>query len=571
MRHSEGAVVLEEKALESAATLSSVDSDIGSKANRQDVAFNASRGTRSACICAISVGAALAVACIISGVCVIHSNPDSLAASLKMSAFQQEALSLFINLLLALCTGSMMFVHSVSLRWALYREGRLEYNTNIRIFTSSKRHGPNAWYANAVSLICLILSYGASSLLFLANALDGVDEEAADAYTGFVTDNTEQAISGISLIALGAGLSGQAGIAIWCVLRSGKDVPTWSSNPLNNTLAAIHGHYIQRRPGRCMLSVHQQLGLDSSSKAYPLRKQGNISQTHHSIRYIILLLWTLAIFAAGWTVSIVIALHKIEAADYQTWEFALCWTPLPPSNRHGNNLALSMNPAYNGSNRIVSFGYVTQTILGLLFVSLLQAAQTIALHSAELIVNLCRDESVWRASELKQRRMVNGTQRDTNPFKAALVSWESIVLFLAKAVMHWIIARSMIPSISSDMDAADNFLGIHRIKNPNGISLNFEMIYSRLFIYTIMALALAAFVTYLALRQPQGPQPAAMGHLQTLADLIDDWTMDHKGRMWWGDKTHSHALSRGAQSVRHAGTSRNRDGLGPIHLDAIYL
>lgn len=571
MGKSKCAVVVEEKALVSTSSFSSIDSEISFTTNQRDVAFNVSRGTKVACICAIATGAAVAVACIVSGVCVIQSNPDSLAASLTMTAFQQEALSLFVNLLLAFCTGSMMFVHSVSLRWALYREGRLQYNTNIRIFTSSKRHGPNAWYANAVSLICLILSYGASSLLFLANALDGVDEEAADAYTGFVTDNTEQAISGMSLIALGVGLAGQATIAIWCLLRSGKDVPTWSSNPLNNTLAAIHGNYIQRRPDRCMVSVHQQLGLDPSMNAYPLRRQGNISQTHYSIRYIILLLWTLAVFAAGWTASIAIALRKIETSDSQTWEFALYWTPLPPSNRHGNNLALSMNPAYNGSNGIISFGYVAQAILGLLFVCMLQAAQTIALHSAELIVNLCRDESVWRASALKQRRMLNGTERDTNPFKAALVSWESVVLFLAKAVMHWIIARSMIPSISSDMNATDNFMGLHKIKNPNGISLNFEMIYPRLFIYTIMALALAAFVTYLALRRPHGPQPAAMGHLQTLADLIDDWRTDHKGRMWWGDKTKVDAMSHGALVVRHAGTSRSRDDLGPICPDSIYL
>jgi hypothetical protein len=45
-------------------------------------------------------------------------------------------------------------------------------------------------------------------------------------------------------------------------------------------------------------------------------------------------------------------------------------------------------------------------------------------------------------------------------------------------------------------------------------------------------LLLAAGNTYIATRQPRGCQPAAYGHLQTLADLIDDWSPV----MWWGHK-----------------------------------
>ncbi|KAJ8594486.1 hypothetical protein M405DRAFT_808898, partial [Rhizopogon salebrosus TDB-379] len=42
----------------------------------------------------------------------------------------------------------------------------------------------------------------------------------------------------------------------------------------------------------------------------------------------------------------------------------------------------------------------------------------------------------------------------------------------------------------------------------------------------------ACFCTVVALSRPRGPQPAAYGHLQTLANLVDEWSPV----MWWGHK-----------------------------------
>lgn len=42
--------------------------------------------------------------------------------------------SFLITTALTLCIDSMMYIHSVSLRWALYDEGRLEYNTNVWLY-----------------------------------------------------------------------------------------------------------------------------------------------------------------------------------------------------------------------------------------------------------------------------------------------------------------------------------------------------------------------------------------------------------------------------------------------------
>jgi hypothetical protein len=45
------------------------------------------------------------------------------------------------------------------LKWALQREGRLTFNSNLRLLTSARTTKANYWYTNAVLLFCLIISY----------------------------------------------------------------------------------------------------------------------------------------------------------------------------------------------------------------------------------------------------------------------------------------------------------------------------------------------------------------------------------------------------------------------------
>ncbi|KUJ12849.1 uncharacterized protein LY89DRAFT_737754 [Mollisia scopiformis] len=92
----------------------------------------------------------------------------------------------------------------------------------------------------------------------------------------------------------------------------------------------------------------------------------------------------------------------------------------------------------------------------------------------------------------------------------------------------------------------------------------FFMLYPRIFIYTIIATAIAVYITFVAFRRPLGPQPATYGHFQTLVDLIDDWSVDEKGLFWWGDK------GVGFDGIRHVGTSSSRQDIGKIQMDAVY-
>jgi hypothetical protein len=184
--------------------------------------FDTASATRSGCIAAVSTGAILSLLCLISGVYLLRTNQAILGASASISTSGREAMALGINIILALCTDGMMFVHSVSLRWALYREERLEFNTNIRLFTSSKRFGPNKWYINVVALTCLMLSYASSSVLLLSDQAVVLSENE---------DQFPLLINATALVALGLGLAGQAVIAVWCLVSSYKLIPTWSSNP----------------------------------------------------------------------------------------------------------------------------------------------------------------------------------------------------------------------------------------------------------------------------------------------------------------------------------------------------
>lgn len=67
----------------------------------------------------------------------------------------------------------------------------------------------------------------------------------------------------------------------------------------------------------------------------------------------------------------------------------------------------------------------------------------------------------------------------------------------------------------------------------------------------------ACFFTFVALRRPRGPQPAAYGHVQTLANLVDEWSPV----MWWGHKEDGIPYC-------HAGTSDHP--LPDVKMDCVY-
>jgi hypothetical protein len=148
-----------------------------------------------------------------------------------------------------------------------------------------------------------------------------------------------------------------------------------------------------------------------------------------------------------------------------------------------------------------------------------QAGLTLALHCAELLVNLSRDEGIFRMAITPK-----GTDPRYNSIVAAFSSWQTIMLFGFKAAVHWLFGLSI----------------------NNDFMLGVNMYPPQIFYFTAFTLMVAIFATYVSLRRPQGPLPATFGHLQTMADLIDNWD----DRMFWGHKENGYP--------NYAGTSAKR-------------
>jgi len=508
--------------------------------------FEASNGTRLQAILAIILGFTSSIACIVLGV-VLYFLPSPgvtyfLSTSLPYGG--PEAIAFTINLAATQCLESLAYVHSVSLRWALIREKRLRYNTNIRLFTSSNSNGPNKWYSNFISAACLVLCYASTPQLFLAGA--GASKPT-DTLLGQEYLLSDTSINCVALVALGIAFSGQTAIALWCFSVNLRDMPTWAANPLNTALVELHLEKIAHRNGRCMLSALSQKET-ASIPSYPSTRQPSAIKVRPTLGYIVFFVWALVALAAIWS-GVVTGIASATSGDGLG---AFSWTagancPLCFSDdQYGANLAIDGYAKTMSTN----MPYGLQFVLGILFVSVPQLLQALGLHAAELIVNLSRDEESWQQLSVSRKHKA-GHALKLPPLIAAIMSWKYCLLFLFKTSMHWLLGQCIVPMF---------------FQGTQGFGLAFDMIYSRIIIYTVCAVALASFITILAYHRPKGPQPATYGHIQTLVDLIDDWKFDDQGRFFWGDKGDTAAKD----GIRHAGMSARKEDLEVIRLEHLY-
>lgn len=507
------------------------------------IKFDSGRNTRLLCVVATCVGTILAIASIANGLYIIETHPEIFCMVLRISPPAQKVLSLTINIVFTLCSSGMMFTHDVSLRWALYHEGRLEFNTNLRLFTSSKKSGPNRWYTNLALLISLAVFYGSLSTLILPFPWSIRDTAPT------MKMNAVQ-LNGVALLGLGISLGVQAGISIWCLVSTRHSILTWSSNPLNTTLALIQTGNISRDLGRSLLSVHQR-NQWSNQLARPARKQGSMVQANHHIWYILMAPCVLAIIAVSWAIATAVTSSRLGGSEREEClKLGIDWkadnTLCPPNSK---TLSISLNTEYSPSS--LAFNYLSF----ILIFSTIHSIQSIGLHLVELIVNLSRDESVWqRAYSNDTRILAPGAQLFTNPFKEAVSSPVAILLLAFKAALHWALSQSVLLSVYVGSGPADSS-GASQVQ----ISTVLTSSYRWSMVYAGLCILYAIFATFLTVRRRQSYQPAAFGHLKTLANLVDDWETNEDGRFWWGDKS-----SDSQTAIRYAGTSSKRELLSQI-------
>jgi hypothetical protein len=488
--------------------------------------------TRVSCFLGLAAAWLAIIGCLIGSIFIAITQRGSCVYKTSLSAAGTRGASFVINVLLALFTDALGYIHTVSLRWALFREGRLDFNTNTRLLNSTRRRLSNWWPTNLLALSSLILCYAATSQIFIKGTRD-TDQTSKTTEEGFF-------VNGIAIFALGLGLFGQALIATWCMIADSRCIPTWSSNPLTNTLAYMH-EGMPHRSGRCMLSVKYSR-IDHSKAMQPSPVQHSVKAATRSVLYVIMLVWILACLIFIWTLALVISCRSSVMHAGDAFRISTSWTTVWASpTQMANGQTISIKMQYSRP-----FSFVAQIILGILLTSVIQGTQTISLHCIELIVNMTRDEAVWRQAYLHSK----GAKITSHGFAAASSSLPNLVLFSSKAILHWLLGQCLMVSFNYSSNSQRSY--------------NFDMIYMRVFIYAVIVTALAIFSTFLAVRRPKGPQPAAWGHFQTLADLIDDWSSDPAGRLWWGDKGVSY------DGIRHAGTNMRSEKLGDVMMDAVY-
>jgi hypothetical protein len=509
-------------------------------------------GIKIQCLLAIALGIVCSLTCITCSIGIWATS--GYPVILLPQSLPGEALSFIANLILTQCLDGLAYVHSISLRWALLKEDRLVFNTNLRLLTSSSLSWPNSRYINAASATLLILCYGSTSFLVLQEV------------NRFEGKFSNQYINLIAVLVLGLALSGQTLLAIWCYYNNLRAIPTWSSNALNTTMTMLKQQMIQHREGRCLSSVQ----IPDTPEARPLTPrttQPSIWQASSSARHANIFTWILVGFSVIWFLVVLLvarsnmlgAIRMIREMggvipSNATWHFTSAWNPLTTSDvesitytTYFNAIFFGLEPSAQGAAGS-AMPFVASLIVSLLFISAIQGLQTLGLHCAELIVNLSRDEDTWRALDAQGRSRTTKHVLMTPPFFAALFSWKYDMLQVFKSLLHWLLGQSMQPAFgqSSSVNA-----------------VYFTMNYVRLLVYVICTIIFASAITFLAFKKPKSPQPVTYGHIQTLADVIDDWTLDDDGRFWWGDKGYT-------GGVRHAGMSAKRNNLGPIQMDALY-
>ncbi|KIM84509.1 hypothetical protein PILCRDRAFT_385216 [Piloderma croceum F 1598] len=424
------------------------------------------------------------------------------------SSVKTEILSLSLNLAVTACTESIGFVHSIALKSALAAESHLHSNTNLRLLTAARGNpwtNPNGTLFNGIMAILLIVSYVSSTLVFIPFQSPVVEDSLQEWWF--------TCIFAPPVLTLGIVIMLQAIIAMAGLYHT--RVLTWSSSPLDTAAALLHDGKLTRCPGRCMHNVvNSTIYLGPCP---PSERQPSAWESHPRIKKIIIMLWCLVLGSAAWCCIIAIIWTKELGKMYGP--VVNSWSILPNDRTNGVSRSDVVDPnhGFSAASWFFMFG---------IFI-LIQGGMTLGLHCSEVIANVVRDEMIWRRATSEA-----GTKPITNPILAVFMNWPSVSLLIAKPVLHWMFGLS---------------LGAQGFSQPVGawfIQVEWYMQTTQIIYLTLGLFTFALISTYIARRHPRGPQPAAYGHLQTLANLVDEWS----SMMWWGHKSDDNVIC-------HAGTS----------------
>ena len=484
--------------------------------------YNKAHETRKYCILGLFISGLLSILCLGTSFYVIsvqnpaaRANPWAFPNSMVVVPLPRMAtqlLALLFNFIVALCTETLAYIHTTSLRWALFHERRLKFNSNLRLFTSAQKCASNRWPTNLMSMIFLVMSYAATPQIFTPTLVTSENHDE---------DVPAMGVNGVALLMLGVGLFGQSLISLWCLIAGRTYILSWSPNPLNTALACLHGRILVRRVGRGMMPA--QLSDLASQPTVATAKQEPLRRAYPVARHIVRLLW------------VVLAV---------TTAFASIICGLMFVNNQAPYLSFFANVDGDGAVEVPVGGAFWPDSLRFfclfMFAAAIQCPLVIALHCVELLVNVSRDEGFWRLGATP-----NGAALDISAAKAVVQSWESVILAITKPFAQWLFGVGVTPSLTTEQ------------------RINFRAL--PLFVLAGTAAAVASFGELLLRRKPKGPQPATYGHLQTIVDGVDDWGDGGNGKLYWGSK----GFNLHGQAV--VGTSTMIDNIGKVQVGQAYV
>jgi hypothetical protein len=496
-----------------------------------------------------------------------------------------ELYSLIVTGCLTICMESTGFIHDVCLRWNLFEKHRLQWVTNLRLLSVSKKVIATRWHSDALYFITLAIAYTASSQIFVPALFS----------TGATLGNSAASLaSAAGVMTLGACLVIQVTLSTWMYFTSRHNIKTWSSSPLTITLACTSSDAqladAKNNSGySCLQSAAARLSCGNSqilkdqqktpTPTTPRELQPSLLQTRLvTVRWVKIVIYILLLLLTVW--EIIVVRDWIQTgSSISINEVGSTAAKISAIQAKGPPPAISLFPwQFQGSINPPVDTSTTSSIC-ILLVFCIQAYLTFALHCVEVLVNSLRDQRAWEraAKDLKSiystrdqrawgraakdhKSSSGGASLELNIIFSFLTSPPNVVLLVIKTLAHWLFNDSLMPILylSTSMDGQS--VG-------KGWQTSATIIY--LFAVPTMFLTGAAFVlinfiAYLATRLPSRSQPSTYGHIQTLAELIDDW--GEGSRLFWGDK----GLTNDGR-FRHAGTSGHGNEVGEIHRDAEYI
>lgn len=335
-----------------------------------------------------------------------------------------QFISLALDFMVLVCTETVGWVHHASLKRGLANEGRLRYNSHIRLITavrSAPFYSLNAAPFNLWLAFLLVVSYSAAGATVMPS-IEGAVTRSGE-YEHFTL------LVRPPFLVLGGALVLQAlsGILLWVRLQKGQPGIIGASGSPIDALAALHAHgLVTRRPDRCMAGLTDANNLAVGPRR-PSRRQPSIWGSGRTrARVVSVLVWALVAGGAIW-IGVLLGMTKPSGTDSDGADPKTAfdhWSVLPNSP-HDNPMLLDGKGW--GEGIIVGLPWVMLFVIA----TGIQAVYTLLIHCAELPVNAWRDERIWRKATTAKGI------RTTSPLLMTFATLPSFVLFVAKPVIHW--------------------------------------------------------------------------------------------------------------------------------------